>query len=317
MDSVTQAVLGAAIGELVVGKEVGYKGALIGAAIATIPDLDVALYLVYDSYDMLSIHRGISHSILFCIVLSILLAILLKKIKLTSSVRFSNLWILSFSALITHIILDTFTAYGTQLLLPFSNTRIGLDSINVVDPVYTIPLIIGLTLSLSGKKKNRDLYNKLGLIISTIYLCSTLFVKYYVHNHFVSELQDQAIEYNALLTMPVGIGSVHWYGVAKTDNGISMQKYSILKNEPSTFTYFETNDDLLEGLDENLVQKMKWFSKGFYTVSEVNDEIRFYNLQVDMRGIIDNGQVKAPTAGYFILGKNPDGSAKFSSGQHQ
>ena len=45
MDSITQAVLGAAIGEAVLGKKIGNKGAILGAAVATIPDLDVALYL--------------------------------------------------------------------------------------------------------------------------------------------------------------------------------------------------------------------------------------------------------------------------------
>lgn len=58
MDSITQAVLGAAIGEAVLGEKTGSKGAILGAGIATIPDLDVALYLFFDKFEMLSIHRG-------------------------------------------------------------------------------------------------------------------------------------------------------------------------------------------------------------------------------------------------------------------
>lgn len=49
MDSITQAVLGAAVGETVLGKKIGNKGAILGTAVASIPDLDVALYLFMKS----------------------------------------------------------------------------------------------------------------------------------------------------------------------------------------------------------------------------------------------------------------------------
>jgi len=77
MDSLTQATLGAAIGEATLGKHIGNKGAVLGAIVATIPDLDVALYLLYDKFEMLSIHRGFSHSIVFSIIGAFLIGTLL------------------------------------------------------------------------------------------------------------------------------------------------------------------------------------------------------------------------------------------------
>ena len=62
---------------------------------------------------------------------------------------------------------------------------------------------------------------------------------------------------------------------------------------------------------------MKWFAKGFYTVVKEEDEIRFYNLQVDMRGIVHEAGKKAPTAGYFLIIPKTDGSFEFSSGSHK
>ena len=153
MDSITQAALGAAIGEATLGRYIGRKGMLLGAAVATIPDLDVALYLFYDKFEMLNIHRGFSHSILLSIIGSILISLLFKRMKWTKKVHLFKLWLFSWLALFTHIILDAFTAYGTQLFLPFSDCRFGLDSINVVDPVYTIPLLLGLLGSILFKKK--------------------------------------------------------------------------------------------------------------------------------------------------------------------
>jgi inner membrane protein len=319
MDSITQAVLGAAIGEAILGQKIGKKGAFIGAAVATIPDLDVALYLFYDSFEMLSIHRGISHSILLGFIGASLIAFFLKKITWTSSCSYKRLWLFSWLALFTHVILDTFTAYGTQLFLPFSDKRVGFDSINVVDPVYTIPMIVGLILSLFFFKNatNRAIYNKIGLAISSFYLLATLVNKTAVNHHFESEFTKEKINYTSLLTMPVGIANVQWYGVAKDNKNIYIKKYSYFQENPNPTFKFAINDTLLNELTPILKEKMKWFSKGFYTVTKDKNKLRIYNLQVDMRGVIQNDTLKAPTHGYFEITISADGSYLFSSGAHE
>ncbi len=318
MDSLTQAALGAAIGEAVLGEKIGNKGAVLGAIIATIPDLDVALYLVYNKFEMLSIHRGYSHSILFSIIGAFLITYILQQTKWANGLSYQRLWIFTWLALFTHMLLDTFTAYGTQLLLPFSDARIGFDSINVVDPVYTLPLLIGLLSSLFvfKDKPSKAVYNYIGIAVSTLYLLATLGVKNHVKEHFRTALAQKNIAYDSLLTMPVGIANINWYGVAKTKDGLYMHKYSILHDAEFPFEYFPINDHLLEGVNLEVVHKMKWFAKGFYTVAKDKENIRFYNLQVDMRGIINNGDLKAPTAGYFEITPALDGGFEFSSGSH-
>ena len=74
MDSLTQIVLGAAVGEVVLGKKVGNKAMLWGAIAGTIPDLDVYQSLFFDSLRANELHRGFSHSILFSLLFSPLLA---------------------------------------------------------------------------------------------------------------------------------------------------------------------------------------------------------------------------------------------------
>lgn len=319
MDSITQAVLGAAIGEAVLGKRIGHKGAILGAVVATIPDLDVALYLFYNKFEMLSIHRGFSHSIVFSILAAFLIAYILQRVKWTQAISYQRLWIFTWLALFTHILLDTFTAYGTQLFLPFSDWRVGFDSINVVDPVYTVPLLIGLICSLFifKNKPSRIVYNSIGIAVSTLYLLGTLGVKNQVEEHFKTALAEQNISYNSLLTMPVGVANINWYGVAKTREGLYMQKYSILNEEQVPFEYFPSNDHLLEGVNPELVDRMKWLAKGFYTIEKDSNQLRFYNLQVDMRGTIKNDGLKAPTAGYFIIIPKENGEFEFSSGAHE
>jgi len=268
---------------------------------------------------MLSIHRGFSHSIVFSIIGAFLIAYVLQRIKWTKLVSYQRLWIFAWLALFTHMLLDTFTAYGTQLFLPFSDWRVGFDSINVVDPVYTVPLLTGLICSLFifKNKPSRAVYNHIGIVISTLYLLGTLGVKNHVEEHFKTELAEQNINYHSLLTMPVGIANINWYGVAKTSEGLYMQKYSVLNNDQVPFEYFPSNDYLLEGVNPELVDRMKWFAKGFYTVEKNDDQLRFYNLQVDMRGIIVTNGIKAPTAGYFVIIPQENGGFEFTSGTHE
>jgi inner membrane protein len=315
MDSITQGVLGAAIGEAILGKRIGSKGPIVGAIVATIPDLDVILYLFYDKLEMLSIHRGLSHSILFSIVGAFILAFMLSKLKWFQPIPFKTILAFTWLCLFTHILLDTFTAYGTQLFLPFSNARLGLDSVNVVDPVYTLPMIIGLVLSVKIYKSrpNRSVFNRYGLIISSFYLIFTLINKQGVKAAISERLAKEKIEYSSLLTMPVGIASINWYGVAKGADSLYMLQYSILSDEANRIEAFPIHEAYLNEIDSTVAERMRWFAKGFYTVEKVADKIRIYNLQVDMRGVTRIGNKKAPTAGYFEL-STIHGEAVFSSG---
>ncbi|PCJ67320.1 MAG: metal-dependent hydrolase [Bacteroidetes bacterium] len=79
MDSLTQIVLGAAVGEVVLGKKIGNKAMLWGAIAGTIPDLDVYQSLIFDSLRANELHRGFLHSILFSVVFAPLLAWLVLK----------------------------------------------------------------------------------------------------------------------------------------------------------------------------------------------------------------------------------------------
>jgi len=315
MDSITQAALGAAIGHSLLSKKIGTKGAIVGAVVATVPDLDVILYLFYNKLDMLSIHRGFSHSLSFSILGAFLIAAILIRIEWFQRIKFKLLLLFTWLCLFTHMLLDAFTAYGTQLYLPFSDKRLGFDSINVVDPVYTIPLLIGLFLSLFvyGSKLDSTKYNTYGIVISSLYLIFTLVNKEIVNGKISARLNHEKIEYTSLLTMPVGIGNINWYGVAKSQDSIYMFQHSVLSSFDSKITAFPINEKYLSLTEDYIADKMRWFAKGFYTVEKVDNKIRVYNLQVDMRGIITKENKTFPTAGYFEISKNGD----FSSGSHK
>ncbi len=318
MDSITQATLGAAIGHAILGKKIGGKAAIIGAVVATIPDLDVALLPFYDSIQGISIHRGYSHSIVFSILGSLLLTFILGRLKWFKSITFRRLFVFNWLVLVTHMLLDAFTAYGTQLFLPFSDLRVSFDSINIIDPVYTLPLLFGLGFTIYQQYINNDqsIANHVGLVVSTLYLLFTLGHKQHITSGIKAELQEQNISYHSLKTIPVGIGNGNWYGVAKNDETLYIGKYSDYTHGHTVFHAFPINDYLFNGIEADIRKKLKWVSQDYYTVAEKDGKIRVYNLQCDMQGVRMYGGYKAPTAFYYELTPNADGSHKLSTGMH-
>ena len=316
MDSITQAALGAAIGQAVLGKRIGSKAALTGALVATIPDLDVFLRMFYSSYDMLCIHRGISHSLLFGVVGALLLSLLLQRFKLFKSISLQRLWWFNGLCLVTHALLDFCTSYGTQLFLPFSDVRLGLDCVNVVDPVYTVPLLFGTLggLFIPALKPHMYRWNSLGLVLSSTYLVFTFGVKMEMNDRLRNDLEPEKIRAQDILTIPVGVASLNWYGLASTDEGIYMKHYALFGEPFQQFQFFPQNDTLLNKLNPEVAETMRWFAKGFYTAEAVGDTLRIYNMQVDMRGMVLNRNPPAPTKGYFEFRPTADGGYNYGYG---
>jgi inner membrane protein len=316
MDSITQAALGAAIGQATLGRHIGTKAALAGALIATIPDIDVFLRVFYSSYDMLRIHRGLSHSLIFGIFGAAVLSLILGRIKLFSTTSFPRLMWFNSLCLVTHSLLDFCTSYGTQLFLPFSDERLGLDIVNVVDPVYTLPLLLGTLggLFIPMLKPKMYRWNAVGLIISSCYLALTFGAKMEMNKRLTIELESENIQAENILTMPVGVGSLNWYGLAISDRGIYMKHYALFGEPFQSFTFFPQNDSLLNNLDPEVAETMRWFAKGFYTVEAVGDTIRVYNLQVDMGGMVLDRNPAAPTKGYFEFVPNTEGGYDYGYG---
>lgn len=319
MDSLTQAALGAAIGEAVLGKKIGNKGMLLGAAVATLPDLDVIFLPLFDQVQRISIHRGYSHSILGVLLLSLVLTWLFSKWKKLGDVSRQRWFVFAFLATFTHILLDAFTTFGTQLFLPFTDYRVAFDSITIIDPIYTLPLLVGVLVCLFYKKTDRfrSRWNTIGLVLSTVYLSFTLLNKENVNKVVAASLQKQGIEYESFLTIPVSAGSLLWYGVAKSKSGLYIGDYSVFDDDKNIkFEYFPTNEDLLQGIeDTQLVNRMKWFSRDYYTVATDGEKLRFYNLKCDMTGFAgEEGQ--APTMFYFEIEARQYGKLDLGTGMH-
>ncbi|MEQ9301501.1 MAG: metal-dependent hydrolase [Cyclobacteriaceae bacterium] len=282
MDSVTQFVLGAAVGEAVLGKREGKKALLWGAVGGTIPDLDVLFNFVYSEVDALLMHRGFSHSIVFAMLAAPILGYLISRLYRKSETSWIGWSWLFFWSIFTHPLLDIFTNYGTGLWLPFSDFRVALNTIFVVDPLYTLPLLISCLVLLFLSRKNawRTKINHLGLLLSSVYLIFTVVNKLQVDSNIESQLSQQKMEYESFMSAPTPFNNVLWSVVVKTDGGFHTGYYSVFDKQPLSLDYLPQQSDLLDDLkSQHEVNQLIKFSKGYFAVRQESDNLVLNDLR--------------------------------------
>lgn len=269
MDSLTQITLGAAVGEAVAGKEAGKKAPLWGAFFGTLPDLDVLANPFLTEAQSLLWHRGPSHSLLLTAVLTPLLALGLARLH-KEGPSWRQWALLVGSVLLTHIGLDCLTTYGTQIFWPFTRTPVIIGSIFIIDPLYTVPLAAGLLIGLRWPPpaRARRLANYAGLAVSSAYLLLTLANKAYVESVFQDALQSQELPSERVFTKPTAFNNLLWTAIAEAENGFYIGFYSLLdENQSIDFRYVPKRHDLLGNAADNpFVARLRWFSRGYFTV---------------------------------------------------
>jgi inner membrane protein len=278
MDSLTQIVLGTAVGQVLLGKEAGNKALLWGAVAGTIPDLDIIPGQFVDTVTRLEMHRGFSHSFLFALSGSPMFGWLVSKIHKKVAVPWYKWAHLFFWGIVTHFLLDNFTTWGTQVFYPF-DYRVAWRTIFVIDPLYTIPFLICLIIVFFSKEHRfRRKVNYIGLTISSLYLLISVINKNIV-NHVVEDtLADQNIEWQRYETFPSPFNIIMWITNVESDSGFYMGYYSLLDEDTHVdFTYFRKNHQLLAPMSDNeqLIRLTK-LSKNWYKIVPADNGALLY-----------------------------------------
>lgn len=294
MDSLSQIVLGAAVGEVVLGKKAGNKAMLYGAIAGTIPDLDTFVGNFFDTITAIEMHRGFSHSIVFCVIFAPIFGWIISKIESNKEAGWKDWSWLMFWGLFTHPLLDAHTTWGTQLFWPF-DIRLAYKNIFVIDPLYTIPFLIFLIMAMLRKRTDpkRKKYNRLGIIVSCIYLLIiTPSLKFYTYKKFEEALEDQQVDYQRMDTRPTPLNAILWSANIETEDEFLIGDYSVFDTKPIEFQHIPKNYDLAgEWSNNENLHRLIQISKGWYTLSEENGELYFNDLRF---GKMDITKPEAP-----------------------
>jgi inner membrane protein len=217
VDSITQAALGAAVGEALLGKRLGNRALAWGAVFGTLPDLDALVAPFLDTAANLWWHRGPSHSLLVMLAGSWFLGRWLAKLWKREKISRPRAIAFVLLAWSTHVLIDCFNVYGTAVLWPFTPTRISFNQLFVVDPLYTLPLLVTLGwLAFLRKKKQLPKRRRLcawGLGLSTAYALLALAIKSLASAGFAADLDRRGVTYERRMEAPTAFNIVLWRAV--------------------------------------------------------------------------------------------------------
>jgi inner membrane protein len=267
MDPISQGAFGASLSQSFAAKKSKQFAILIiGWLSGMAPDLDVFIRSKEDPLLFLQFHRQFTHSLIFIPFGALLCAALLFPF-FKKSFKFREITFFSFFGYATHGLLDSCTSYGTQLFWPFSNMRVAWNNVSIVDPLFTIPILVMVILA---AWKNKRILARWAFGYSLFYLLLGVIQNYRAQQaglelakkrgHFIKNISAKLSIGNLFLWKTVYrykgrfyVDAIHNFGPSKIYEGHSIKELNIKEDFPF----------LQEGTRQwNDILRFSWFSMG-------------------------------------------------------
>ena len=302
VDSITQATLGAAVGEMILGRRMGNRALAWGALFGTLPDLDALLNPFLDTANELWWHRGPSHSLIVMIAASFLLAPRLAKLWKRDKVSRAQAGWFVFAVWSTHVLIDCFTVYGTAVLWPFPAKRIAFNHLFIIDPLFTLPMLVTLVwLAFLRSKKQipqRRKLNAWGLGLASTYALLSVGMKFVTSAGFDADLARRGVSYERRMEAPTPFNIILWRSVVDRGDSFWVGYRTVFESRktPVRWTIYPKGEEALTALyDMREARRLDWFSDGWWIARPhvkgawVAD-LRFGEMRVwgEREGMVDN-----------------------------
>ena len=267
MDPLSQGTVGAAFAQSVSNKNNIFKIGFIGFLAGLTPDLDVLIKSSTDPILSLEYHRQFTHSLIFIPFGSLIFAVLIFPL-VKNSLSFKTVYFASLLGYSTHGLLDACTSYGTQLFWPFSNERVSWNNISIVDPLFTIPILIFLVIAIKTKKKIFSFFG-IGWII---FYLTIGFVQYERALSAAIELATMRGHNAERLTLKPSFGNlILWKSIYKHKETFYVDAIRTVQSSTwclgETIRVFDYKYDLpnldKESQQKKDIERFRWFSQDY------------------------------------------------------
>ena len=284
MDPITQGVVGAALPQSNLKQTHLFLAGLFGLIGGMAPDLDSFIRSEQDPLLYLEFHRQFSHSLFFIPIGGLLCSALMHLlIGRRHGLSFKRTYLFCTLGYATHGLLDAVTSYGTMLFWPFSDARVSLSFISIVDPIFTLPI---LTLVLLAAFKKKTFYARSALCWAALYLSlgayqnhSAQVLGYKLANkrgHKPINLSVKPSFGNLLVWKSIyQNGDIYYVDALRVGltptiyQGTSIQSLNIKRD----FPWLDENSQQAKD-----IERFRWFSKGYLAQSPTNP-----NQIIDLR----------------------------------
>lgn len=214
MDLLTQGLLGGALALSVAGKKESRNAAVVGFAAALLADADVLIGASDDPLLNLEFHRHFTHALIF-IPLGALIAALLLWPLLRKRLEFKRIYGYALLGYATSGLLDACTSYGTHLLWPFSDTRVAWSIIAIIDPIFSLLLLIALII---GFKYYKPVTARVGLALAGCYLLLGLWQHQNALQLAIELAEQRGHEVQRVIVKPTLANLVLWRSVYQSND---------------------------------------------------------------------------------------------------
>ena len=281
MDPLSQGTVGAAFAQSTANKNNILRIGVIGFLAGLAPDLDVLIRSSNDPILFLEYHRQFTHSLFFIPFGSLIVALLIFPL-VKRSMGFKTVYLASLLGYATHGLLDACTSYGTQLFWPFSNERVTWNNISIIDPLFTIPILIFVGTAIKTRKR---LFSFFAIGWATFYL-SLGFVQYERTLSTAIELAHSRGHNAERLTLKPSFGNlILWKSIYQHEEKFYVDAIRTVRSSTwcsgeniRMFDYQQHLPDLDEDSQQKKdIERFRWFSQDYLGFDEEK------NLVTDVR----------------------------------
>ncbi len=281
MDSVTQFVLGASVSGALLGSRLGARALLIGGVVATLPDLDS--FVSYgNAIDDMTYHRGATHSLLVQTAVAPVVAFAVTRLVPATREYFGRVLLTVWLCFVTHSLLDSLTTYGTQLLWPLEvGPPFALPSVFIIDPVYTLMLLIGIIVFWL----RRQTPDRAAKAVAVMLAAGTAYLALGIGTGMALRARAEADPKFAGMRVhvqPTPFNIVFWQVLGVDEDRYVAGLTSIFPGCPIIATMTEPRLAAPpDGREVSAsVKRLEWFTDGFYTYRDKGDALAITDLRI-------------------------------------
>ena len=311
MDLLTQGLLGTAMAQAGAKQQEIRIATGIGFLAGIAADVDILIQSENDPLLNIEFHRHFTHSLFFVPLGALIVALLLWPF-LRKRLPFSRLYLFTFLGYCLSGVLDAFTSYGTNLLWPVSDARIALNIISVLDPAFTLILLIAGVIAF--RRYSRTMA-RFGLLLAAVYLSFGWLQLQRAETAAESLIAERGHRAEQLLVKPTLANLVLWRSIYEFDGKFHVDAIRVgLFSEPRIYPGESVDKFVLErdlnGLTASSVlaqdiARFSHFSSGFLAIRpeqpNVLVDVRYSNLPTTL----------APLWGIEINPQQPDQHAQY------
>ncbi len=312
MDLLTQGLLGATMAQAGAKTPDARLATSIGFFAGIAADMDILIQSENDPLLNIEFHRHFTHS-LFFVPLGALIVTLLLWPLLRKRLSFARLYLFAFLGYCLSGVLDAFTSYGTHLLWPVSDARIAWNTISVLDPAFTLILLIAAIIAF---KRYSHTAARIGLLLAATYMSFGWVQLQRAETVAESLIADRGHRAESLLVKPTLANLVLWRSVYEFEDKLYVDaiRVGLLSNSRvypgESIKKFVLERDLSHVPASSVladdIARFSHFSAGYLAIRpeqpNVLVDVRYSNLPMTL----------APLWGIEINPEQPDQHAKYT-----